>query len=58
MNNKTYYEYLAIICGGIGPDAWDKEMTCSAGNMLKAADYFYHRAEEIGGQVVSIEQID
>lgn len=55
---RDYYDYVALIEGGIGPDVWDKELTCAADNILDAARYFHGKAEEIGGAVISIEQYD
>ena len=52
------YDYIALIAGGIGPDVWDFESTCSADSMLKAAEYFQRVADEHNGDVVSIERAD
>jgi len=60
QENKShnYYDFIAIIAGGIGPDAWDTEVTCAADNILKAAEYFHHKAQDIDGDVISIERLD
>jgi ribosomal protein L18E len=50
--------YLALIQGGIGPDVWDREICISAVDFLDAAKQAVAKAEELGGQVVSLEQND
>ena len=52
------YNYLALIQGGIGPDVWDKEMQISAVDFRDAANQATARAEELGGQVVELNQND
>lgn len=52
------YNYLALIQGGIGPDVWDKEMQISAVDFCDAANQATARAEELGGQVVELNQND
>lgn len=54
------FEYLAIACGGIGPDTWDKEIVVSGENLtIKQA---LEKAElaivDTDGAIISIEQID
>lgn len=48
--------YLAIIQGGIGPDVWDREVKISAADFLDAANQANAKAEELGGQVIILEQ--
>lgn len=50
------YNYLALIQGGIGPDVWDKELTISAVDFRDASSQAIAQAEDLGGQVVSVEQ--
>ena len=52
------YNYLALIQGGIGPDVWDKEMQISGVDFRDAANQATARAEELGGQVVELNQND
>ena len=35
------FEYIALICGGIGPDTWDKEVTVKAESMMAAVQKIY-----------------
>lgn len=50
------YNYLALIQGGLGPDVWDEEFQISAVDFEDAAKQAVGRVQEIGGQVVSLEQ--
>ena len=52
------YNYLALIQGGIGPDVWDKELKISAADFRDAASQAAAKAEELGGQVVELNQND
>lgn len=52
------YNYLALIQGGSGPDVWDKEMQISAVDFRDAVNQATARAEELGGQVVELNQND
>lgn len=52
------YNYLALIQSGLGPDVWDKEMQISAVDFRDAANQAAARAEELGGQVVQLDQND
>ena len=48
--------YCAMICGGLGPDVWDKEIIFESDNFLTAAEFAQGVADEMRGQVVSLEQ--
>lgn len=50
--------YIALLQGGIGPDVWDKELQISAVDMRDALNQATGTAEEMGGQVVLLEQVD
>ena len=52
------YNYLALIQGGIGPDVWNKELKISAADFRDAASQAAAKAEELGGQVVELNQND
>ena len=45
-----------MICGGLGPDVWDKEIIFESDNFLTAAEFAQGVADEMRGQVVSLEQ--
>lgn len=49
------FNYLALLQGGIGPDAWDKEFQISAVDFMDAAKQAQARAEEYNGYVASLE---
>lgn len=55
MSNCNYY---ALIQGGIGPDVWDNEVPLSAVDFRDACNQALAKAEELGGQVTSLEQDD
>jgi hypothetical protein len=56
-NEKTTsMKYLALIQGGIGPDVWDKELQISAVDFRDAANQAAACAEDLGGQVVELNQ--
>lgn len=48
-------EWLAVIYGGSGPDVWDREMILSAADFMDAAQQAATKAEELGGDVSSLE---
>jgi len=50
--------YNALLQGGLGPDVWDKELSISAVDMQDALNQSNGKAEELGGQVVLLEQVD
>jgi hypothetical protein len=52
------FKYLALIQGGIGPDVWDKEKEIFAADFIDAANQSTALAQELGGQVVSLDQND
>lgn len=52
------FEYWALICGGIGPDNWDKEIIFTAENFMDAAELAQGRADEMGGQIVQLQQVE
>lgn len=52
------FYYLALIVGGVGPDVWDKEEDISAADFMDAAGQAQAKADELGGQVVMLEQND
>ena len=54
--NPISLEYCALICGGLGEDCWEKEITFRSYNFLIAAKFSQDVADEMGGQVVSLEQ--
>lgn len=51
-----YNNFLAMIQGGLGPDVWDKEVLLFAVDFRDAANQALARAEEMGGQVVLLQQ--
>lgn len=55
-----FFEYLAIISGGRGPDVWDKEITVSGENMTisQALEQIESQIVDEDAAVVSIEQVD
>lgn len=52
------FNYLALIVGGVGPDVWEKEENISAADFMDAAGQAQAKADELGGQVVMLEQND
>lgn len=54
---KDYYQYIATITGGIGPDVWDNEMSIFAPNISEAVRLI---EEGLKGDaaIVSIQQAD
>ncbi len=52
------YNYNALLQGGIGPDVWDKDLQISAVDMKDALNQATGTAEEMGGHVVLLEQVD
>jgi hypothetical protein len=49
--------YYTMIQGGEGPDVWDREVAISAADFSDAFGQASAKAEELGGQVVSLEQL-
>ena len=52
------FEYLAVVCGGRGPDIWDKEITVKAKNMRHALCLVELQVLDSEVAIVSIEQKD
>ena len=52
------FEYCALICGGIGPDVWDIEIIIKAANFMEAAGLAQGKADEMGGQIVELQQVE
>lgn len=52
------YRYVGLICGGRGPDVWDGEIEIRAENLISAAAVMHARAQQDGGDLVSVEQVD
>lgn len=52
------YNYHILIQGGLGPDVWDRESKISAVDFRDACGQACAEAEELGGQVVLVEQED
>lgn len=52
------FEYLAFIGGGDGQDVWDRECRISAEDIVDATGQAQGKAEEIGGWVYSVVQIE
>jgi len=56
------FEYIATICGGIGPDTWDREIVVSAMNIQAALAKVQQTLDNDDtlyghdGVIVSIEQ--
>jgi len=55
---KDYFQYLAVICGGIGENTWDKEISMYAPNISEAVRLVEEKIESSGAAIVSIEQMD
>lgn len=51
-------DFLTEIQGGIGEDVWDREIEISAADFRDAANQAIAHAEELGGQVVMLQQFD
>ncbi len=51
-------KYIGLICGGRGPDVWDKEVEVEAENIRQALDEIEKHFLEYDSAVVSIEQKD
>lgn len=51
-------EWLAMIYGGVGPNVWDKEVTFTATDFMDAAQQAAAKADELGGEVSSLELCD
>lgn len=51
-------KYLAFIAGGLGPDVWDREVEIDAADFRDASEQAIAKADELGGQVCSLEQSD
>lgn len=49
--------YLAIIQGGTGEDVWDRDIVVSAVDFRDASNQAIAKAEQLGGWVVSLEQL-
>lgn len=50
-------KYLALVCGGIGPDVWDSEFEVEAENMLEAVKLIY-KDKPHDSDIIEIEQVD
>jgi hypothetical protein len=51
------FDFHALIIGGIGPDVWDKEIVFTAADFMDAAGIAQSKADELYGQVASLEQV-
>lgn len=56
--NIMGFRYFILIQGGLGPDVWDRELIISAADFRDACSQACVKAEELGGQVVLVEQQD
>ena len=52
------FEYVAVVCGGRGPDVWDKEISVKARNLRHALDLVELQVINPDVTIVSIEQKD
>jgi len=53
-----YYDYLAVVAGGIGEDVWDKEVRIFAPNISEAVRLIEEKIEDSSAAIISIEQVD
>ena len=51
-------KFTAVIAGGEGPDVWDEELTIDSSDILDACKRAQGIADDKGGFLFSIEQID
>lgn len=59
MNTESVKaKYVALVCGGIGDEIWEKELECVAGSIVEAALTFQKLLDDDlsgrGGEIIGI----
>lgn len=55
---RTPFNYIVAFSGGLGPKAWDSELTVQAFSIREALDLAEPKVTEAGGAIFAIEQED
>ena len=51
-------KFIALICGGVGPNTWESDVSAEADTIQGALKLIEPQIEESGGQIVLIGQED